>query len=332
MKWIAGLALFLFGCEVDSLSVALEAHGGKDSYSLVNPDPSTPEQFKAGQALFWDTETGINSKTADALGEYSCATCHDDKAGFGAGAFPSLGQGGVGYLGSRVKGDYDFHDEPEQQSPQSLNMWPQKDFLHDGRADNLESQALFATNGHGISIDSVYFYHQGFGELATAAYPQIPEKLLMTDFMVFRMISDYERMLNATEAPFQKWIRGEQVLPERQVQGGGVFVENCLSCHSGAAFTDSKIHDIGFGDARTPQLYNVTDDGVYFKHGFMGTLEEAIQLHGFDLPEQDLTDLVAFISISLRDTTLNRYRPDSVPSGNCFPNADPVSIKQLGCE
>ena len=50
------------------------------------------------------------------------------------------------------------------------------------------------------------------------------------------------------------------------------------------------------------------------------------------LSEEEIDDLTRFIEISLSDNNLERYVPISTPTGQCFPNADEESRKDLGCE
>lgn len=102
---------------------------------------------------------------------------------------------------------------------------------------------------------------------------------------------------------------------------------------------------------RTPQLYNLGDSGPYFHGGSKETLEDVIhyfnngvaenknvpqeQLSFFIKPiglsDDEIADLAEFIRNGLRDPDLNRYVPESVRSGLCFPNNDPVSRAQMGC-
>jgi cytochrome c peroxidase len=49
------------------------------------------------------------------------------------------------------------------------------------------------------------------------------------------------------------------------------------------------------------------------------------------LTEEEISDLVYFLENTLYDAELTRYVPDAVQSGNCFPNADPQSRIDLGC-
>ena len=50
-----------------------------------------------------------------------------------------------------------------------------------------------------------------------------------------------------------------------------------------------------------------------------------------NLSDDDIDALVAFMENGLRDPNLMRYVPESLPSGNCFPFADPLAANELGC-
>ena len=102
---------------------------------------------------------------------------------------------------------------------------------------------------------------------------------------------------------------------------------------------------------RTPQLYNLGDSGPYFHGGSKETLEDVIryfnngiaenkrvpqsQLSYFIKPlglsDKEMADLTEFVRNGLRDPNLNRYVPEQVLSGMCFPNNDPVSKLDMKC-
>ncbi|HFC00034.1 MAG TPA: hypothetical protein ENJ53_04435 [Phaeodactylibacter sp.] len=50
------------------------------------------------------------------------------------------------------------------------------------------------------------------------------------------------------------------------------------------------------------------------------------------MSQSEIDDLVSFLENGLRDPDLERYAPDYVLSGNCFPNNDAQSKIDLGCE
>ncbi len=103
---------------------------------------------------------------------------------------------------------------------------------------------------------------------------------------------------------------------------------------------------------KVPQLYNLADGPFYFHGSRKETLEEVVDYFDAAIPENpnvpisqvsskfrplNLTDtekqeLLAFLKNGLRDPYLDRYVPPYVRSGNCFPNNDPLSVEQMGCE
>lgn len=82
---------------------------------------------------------------------------------------------------------------------------------------------------------------------------------------------------------------------------------------------------------------DVRDVVEYFNQG----LSQNSKVQGADLDRRftplNLTDeevsrLTIFIENALYDRELTRYVPSSLPSGNCFPNADAASKEDLGCD
>jgi cytochrome c peroxidase len=50
-----------------------------------------------------------------------------------------------------------------------------------------------------------------------------------------------------------------------------------------------------------------------------------------NLSSEEIDKLERFLSNSLYDPNLDRHIPQDILSGNCFPNADPQSAEDLGC-
>lgn len=103
---------------------------------------------------------------------------------------------------------------------------------------------------------------------------------------------------------------------------------------------------------KVPQVYNTKDMPFYF-HGSSHTSLESLLgyfndgipendrvpesqisdfFHPLNLTDAELEDLKAFMADALYDPDLNRYVPDQVLSGNCFPNNDPQSRDDIGCD
>lgn len=103
---------------------------------------------------------------------------------------------------------------------------------------------------------------------------------------------------------------------------------------------------------KVPQLYNMKDS-PFFGHGAsIRSIRQMVEYKNLGLPEninvpvsqlaeefrplnltdQEVDDLVAFLSEALYDPNLARYEPESLPSGNCFPFNDPQARVDLGCD
>lgn len=114
-------------------------------------------------------------------------------------------------------------------------------------------------------------------------------------------------------------------------------------------FTKNPADDYTF---KTPTLYNLKDHN-FFGHGSsFRTIREVLEYKNraiaengavpkdklsplftpLDLSAEDLDMLEAFLTNGLYDPDLDRYVPDEVLSGHCFPNSDEDSMKDLGCD
>ncbi|WP_082832475.1 cytochrome-c peroxidase [Aquimarina aggregata] len=102
---------------------------------------------------------------------------------------------------------------------------------------------------------------------------------------------------------------------------------------------------------KTPTLYNLVDNGFFGHGGTFTSVRDvieyksngvpqsnevpienlAIQFGNINLSNKQMDNLTLFIENGLRDPNLDRYVPAAVNSGFCFPNNDPTSKVDLGC-
>jgi cytochrome c peroxidase len=102
---------------------------------------------------------------------------------------------------------------------------------------------------------------------------------------------------------------------------------------------------------KVPGIYNVEDTPFLFHGSSVDNLEELVDYKNLaltenpnvdqelisekflplNLTEEEKSHLVEFIRNGLKDPDLIRYKPTDLPSGNCFPNADALSVTELGC-
>jgi cytochrome c peroxidase len=158
-------------------------------------------------------------------------------------------------------------------------------------------------------------------------------------------LATFERTIVSTEAPFDRWIGGdESAISDAAKRGFDLFngKGHCASCHSGWSFTDFSFHDIGTakGDDigrgrlfpnsvklryafKTPTLRDVARRGPYMHDGSVATLNAVIDLYnrgGIDRPsrsdrifplklaDSEKSDLIAFLN-----TLSGAPEPVSVP-------------------
>lgn len=135
--------------------------------------------------------------------------------------------------------------------------------------------------------------------------------------------------------------------------GGGVYLTNFAPIDNVGLgrgnFTENPTDNYKF---KVPQLYNLIQSRFY-GHGSTFRSIEAIlhykneaqpenpdvpqshlaeEFHPLNLTSQEIEDLAAFIEYGLYDRNLDRFVPESLPSGFCFPNNDHRSAQQFGCE
>lgn len=113
-------------------------------------------------------------------------------------------------------------------------------------------------------------------------------------------------------------------------------------------FTGNSEDDYKF---KTPQLYNLKDVNFYGHGGSFTSVRDIISykneaahensdvssnklsslFHPLNLTDEEVDLITLFVENSLYDPNLKRYQPVSLPSGNCFPNADSQSSMDMGC-
>lgn len=390
-------------------------------YNSFPQEPANPlndAKIELGKFLFF--ETGIGQDALKTFGKetYSCATCHLPSAGFRPGAPQGIADGGVGYGHNgelRTKFVSYQASDLDAQAIRALSVlnvgfvtntfWngqfgsndvnvgtEDRWDLIDGAEVNhtgflgLEAQNIEGVHAHRMETNREIMERFGYDELYTQAFPDFEEERRYSDTTASFALSAYLRTLVADEAPFQSWLKGERgSMTDAQKRGAIVFFDkaNCVSCHSGKAFSAVNFYSIGVNDLdargdvfianpndtrkmgrggftgkpedmrkfKVPQLYNLGDAPFYFHGSSKYTLEEVVDYFDLAIPEnpevptevisplfqplnlttEEKADLVEFLRNGLRDPNLNRYMPESIKSGNCFPNNDPFSKVDLNC-
>lgn len=377
----------------------------------------TPKKVELGNFLFFETGLAVDAIKSDGLGTYSCATCHNPMAGFKPNNFQGIADGGSG-LGmngdGRVRSDKYMDEEIDVQSARPLSLvnvayvtntmwngmfgsthvnegtehlWNEalgNHTNHEGfegiMSSNLEGQIV-----HRLNISKEFCDENGYTNLFDEAFPDILESERYSQETVVRALSAFIRTITASEAPFQKYLQGDnKALSENEKKGADLFFgkADCAKCHNNPGLGSVTFHAMGVKDMymrpsfntsssdfrnlgrggftgnqsdmyafKTPTLYNLKDTPFYFHGSSMRSLEEVVEyknsaksenpnvpdsllsglFNPLNLSEEEVQALVSFLSFSLRDPQLDRYIPNELPSGNCFPNSDEQSKIDLGC-
>lgn len=123
------------------------------------------------------------------------------------------------------------------------------------------------------------------------------------------------------------------------------------SCENKGRYCFTK-NDADMFKFKVPQLYNIADSPFYGHGSSFRSVRDVIVYKNngvkennnvpddrldplfkpLGLTESEIDDITAFIEHGLRDPNLLRYQPLSIRSGNCFPNNDPQSKADIGCD
>jgi cytochrome c peroxidase len=244
----------------------------------------TPERINLGKLLYFDTRLSTS-------GKISCATCHHPKHGWTDEIPTSKAVGHEGRTGPR-------------NSPVVLNTGYQNRQFWDGRVKTLEQQALGPIEADvemNMPLDVLIpklNKIKGYQELFKKAYPK--SKGIITEDYLAKAIASFERTVVSTEAPFDRYIKGDKnAMSKKAIAGFKLFdgKAKCSVCHDGFNFTDGSFHNIGLNDGelsgkelgrylvkrrgawygvmKTPTLRDITKSYPYMHDGSVKTLEEA---------------------------------------------------------
>lgn len=312
-----------------------------DDFDKIPQDPLNPltqAKVDVGKLIYHDpafaTEgIALRAKT------WSCATCHHARAGFKSGLIQGMGEGGEGF-GARGEtrvwhdpevGTQDADVQPVT-SPAVLNIAYQDVMLWNGALGNasngiinagidparlmtegtpkeanqeglsgIETQAIAGTGVHRILGFPPELEETDYYSMLLEAFPEFSRDELGKAST--RAIAAFERTILANQAPFQKWLRGDDsAMSEREILGAEVFFGDggCVACHQGAALSspvgateDQVFFAVGFDDLDTNDIIGDVADNVRLGRG--GLTGEAADNYKFKVPQlYNLADIGVF--------------------------------------
>lgn len=296
----------------------------------------TREKVSLGKKLYFDKRFSKNQ-------DVSCASCH------------SLSTFGVDN-GKTSEGHKKQHGD--RNSPTSLNAAGGFVQFWDGRATNVEAQALGpVVNPVEMAMPSLAAVEAnlkaipGYLDDFKAAFPKDPQPLTAKNFGA--AIGAFERTL-VTPSRFDKYLAGDDAaLTAPEKEGLALFLETgCTTCHTGNLLGATEFKKLGLaipwpvetdqGKFRVSKLdtdkmlfkvqslRNVTETAPYFHDGSVATLEEAVKLMakhqlGKNLTDGEVKSIVTFLG-ALKGTVNEDWKrePELPPSGPNLVKPDPT--------
>jgi len=282
LPYIAALMASMIAMTIPFLPRAHAAEAQTSAWLLPAPaypetNPYNPAKAELGRKLFFDPRLTGNPAQA-------CATCHNPGLGWADGLPRTMGS-------SRALGRH---------TPSLLNLAHARAFFWDGRARTLEEairqHILTPVTGEATSAEAVEHrlrslsgYRQAFREAFAAPGVSFDR--------IVRALATFVRGLVSGPSPFDRWLDGdESALNEEAREGFALFTgkADCVRCHAGPSFTDSRFHNVGVNSVdpghfevsgrpedrnafRTPGLRNVADTPPYMHNGSLNTLDAVIE-------------------------------------------------------
>ena len=253
---------------------------------IPSNNPQTVEGVALGRKLFYDPILSGD-------GTQACASCHMPEFSFSDSAKFSTGI--TGAMGDR------------QSMPLFNLAWNYGEkFFWDGRANNLEAQALGPVTN---PLEMNNTWPNAIASLqATSTYPTLFYAAFGTSIidsnLVTKALSQFERTLISANSKFDRFLLGQESLTLNEINGFAIFDDpdrgDCAHCHGSAnnpLWTDNLFHNNGLDDDasfvdlgralitgdpndnakfKTPSLRNLIYSAPYMYDGRFKTLDEVI--------------------------------------------------------
>ncbi|MEN8262501.1 MAG: cytochrome c peroxidase [Nitrospirota bacterium] len=234
---VLSLAVFLF-----FILLCITFNSSAESIEPLPPlpifpeNPITPEKVELGKKLFFDRRLSGD-------GTMACATCHNPETGYSDALAISLS-----YPTTRNW----------RNAPAIINLAYNKVFFWDGRAENLEEQALFP-------IMSAFEMNQNI-DFLEEELKEVPEyvKLFQDVFggvingeRIGMALAAFQKTIVSKDSPLDKYLGGDKsALTAARKEGYDIFTGKggCIVCHNGPNLTDNKFYNIGVPD--NPEIIN----------------------------------------------------------------------------
>ncbi len=301
------------GCEGTPTSspVVLSYPSSFPSPNLPPDNPLTEAGFNLGKHLFYDPILSSDNTV-------SCASCHKQEYAFGDNTQYSMGV-------NQSVGD--------RNAPTIINLAFQTKFDWDGKSTSIEEQAVRPI------FNEIELHNNNWGEVIDRLEQSTLYNQLFCDAFgtssidslhILKALAQFERALTSTDSKFDKWIRGEVMFTNEEIDGFNIYSTergDCFHCHPTGLFTDNFFHNNGLdtdfndmgrydvtgdnndmGSFKSPTLRNIEYSAPYMHDGRFNTLEEVIDHYnsgGYPSPTVD--PLMKYVGVGLFLTPQEKY-------------------------
>lgn len=258
MRQLLCLALLgaVTACAPEPASTASPAEPSAYAKILYPADnPTTTPGLALGRRLFYDS-------ILSADGTISCATCHLPELAFTDGRPLSVGING---------------NSGQRNAPSLTNIgYLHQTLFWDGRADNLESQALHPVadpnemGGDWPTVISKLRDHEDYWPAFQQAFDLSAKEDLGPDH-VGKALAQFQRALISNDTKYDRVARGEATYTDTEALGHAIFFDladepdptfanlptgECAHCHTPPHFTNQRFFNNGLDKADTPEAFS----------------------------------------------------------------------------
>jgi len=327
-----------------------------DDFQNIPQDPNNPitaEKVALGNLLFFETGLALAPAQGIGKGSFSCGSCHVPSAGFMPGRAQGIADGGLGFGDNgenRNKYPSYAADEIDAQGIRPLTQlnvayvtntsWNGQ-FGANGVNENTESlwsdneetalnfkgfsgnetQNIAGLSLHRMVINKTVLDTLGYTPMYDAAFADYPEEERYSIETTALALSSYTRTLFTNQAPFQKWLKGDNTaMTDQEKRGAMLFFgkAGCNTCHEGPALNSMEFAGLGVQDLfengglgtdasdkknlgrggftgkeedmfqfRVPQLYNLKNSPFYFHGSSHNSIRDVVQYFNLAIPENN---------------------------------------------
>lgn len=293
-----------------------------DDFSNIPQDPNNPitrEKVNLGRLLFHETGLAKEAEHNDGMNTYSCASCHHAAAGFQANKRQGIGDGGIGFgVSGEMRSANPNYSNTELdvqpiKSPTVLNGAYQKVMLWNGQFgatgmnantqaqwtagtpkeknhlgfEGIETQAIAGIGVHRLMMNATLAQDLGYKSYFDVAFADVPEAERYTIKTAGLAIAAYERTILASQAPFQKWLKGDySALSNDEKKGAALFFDKakCYQCHTGPSLNSMEFVALGMNDLEGADVFgNPVDDAT--RKGRGGFTQNPDDNYKFKVPQ-----------------------------------------------